>query len=181
MFAAPPSDAASQRKQNAHEAPPGSDVKLGGLSLKELRAQYHRDLFTEFLPFMDKYVIDHEYGGFMCNTDYNGVKANQNKYSWFEGRGIWVYSFLYNNLARETKHLDVARRSVEFVLKLKPTEHELWPKEMTREGKPLSSADGEVYGDLFIAEGFAEYSKATGEHLYWDMAKQLVLKRTAQS
>src|SRR5262245_2240860 len=34
------------------------------LPLKQLRDQYRRDLFTDFLPFMEKYVIDPEFGGF---------------------------------------------------------------------------------------------------------------------
>ena len=88
--------------------------KSSGLNLSQLRDQYRRDLFTDFLPFMESHVIDHEHGGFMCNTDHMGTRANENKNSWFEGRGTWVYSFLYNNLAREQKYLDVARRSVEF-------------------------------------------------------------------
>ncbi len=148
----------------------------GGLSLKQLREQYRSDLFADFLPFMDKYVIDHEVGGFMCNTDHQGVRVNQNKLSWFEGRGTWVYSFLYNYLAREKKYLDVARRSVEFTLKAGPSGDELWPKELTRDGKPLTSAEGEIYGDLFIAEGFAEYSKATNDTRYWNMARDILFK-----
>lgn len=147
------------------------------LPLKELAEQYRRDLFNDFLPFMDKYIVDHKLGGFMCNADFTGESVNTNKSSWFEGRGTWVYAFLYNNLAREKKYLDVARRSVEFVLKAKPqSANELWPKELTRDGKPLTQADGEIYGDLFIAEGFAEFSKATGETSYWNDAKTLVLK-----
>jgi len=147
------------------------------IPLAELQRKYHGFLFDDFLPFMDKYVIDHELGGFMCNTDYTGERVNDNKLSWFEGRGSWVYAFLYNNLAREKKYLDVARKSLEFVLRSKPTgENELWPKELTRDGKPLSSADGEIYGDVFIAEGLAEFSKATGDEHFWDLAKQLVLK-----
>jgi mannose/cellobiose epimerase-like protein (N-acyl-D-glucosamine 2-epimerase family) len=147
------------------------------MSLSELREHYRRDLFVDFLPFMEKHVIDHELGGFMCNTDYRGARVNGNKSSWFEGRGIWVYSFLYNNLAREEKYLDVARKSVEFTLRTKPVAaDELWPKELTREGQPLTPADMEIYGDLFIAEGLAEYSKATGEQKYWDMAREILFK-----
>ena len=146
------------------------------LQLKELRDQYRRDLFTDFLPFMEKYVIDPEFGGFRCNTDHLGNTVNDNKMSWFEGRGTWVYSFLYNNLAREQKYLDVARRSINLILKLKPSGDELWPKEITREGRPLTSADGEIYGDLFIAEGMAEFSKATSDRAFWDQAKQILLK-----
>ncbi|HTK38336.1 MAG TPA: AGE family epimerase/isomerase [Pyrinomonadaceae bacterium] len=147
------------------------------IPLSELQQKYHGFLFDDFLPFMDKYVIDHELGGFMCNTDYTGERLNDNKLSWFEGRGSWVYAFLYNNLAREKRYLDVARKSLEFVLRSKPQgENELWPKELTRDGKPLSSADGEIYGDVFIAEGLAEFSKATGDKHFWDLAKQIVLK-----
>lgn len=150
--------------------------KLAGKTLIQLREQYRAELFNDFLPFMEKHVIDHQLGGFMCNVDHLGRQVNQNKSSWFEGRGIWVYSFLYNNLARERKYLDVARRSMEFVLRIRPSGEELWPKELTREGKGLTSADGEIYGDLFIAEGLAEFSKATGDRLHWNTARELVLK-----
>jgi len=147
-----------------------------GLPLQTLRAQYRTDLFVDFLPFMEKHVIDTELGGFLCNTDHLGNRLNSNKLSWFEGRGTWVYSFLYNNLAREQKYLDVARRSIDLIMKSKPGGDELWPKEISREGKPLTSADGEVYGDLFIAEGLAEFSKATGDRAFWEQAKQILLK-----
>lgn len=171
MLGALPTDATGHLNSQAP-----SRRKFAGLTLRQLREQYRSDLFADFLPFMDRYVIDHELGGFMCNTDHNGVRVNQNKLSWFEGRGTWVYSFLYNNLAREEKYLDVSRRSVEFTLKAKSSTDELWPKELTREGKPLTSADGEIYGDLFIAEGLVEYSKATGESRYWDMARDILFK-----
>ena len=69
---------------------------------------------------MEKFVIDDKYGGFRCNVDHHGKQVNQNKLSWFEGRGIWVYSFLYNNLAREQKYLNFAHRSLEFILKIRP-------------------------------------------------------------
>lgn len=146
------------------------------LPIKQLRDQYHSDLFTDFLPFMEQYVIDTEFGGFRCNTDHLGNRVNDNKSSWFEGRGTWVYSFLYNNLAHEQKYLDVARRSIDLIVKAKPSGNDLWPKELTREGRPLTSADGEVYGDLFIVEGMAEFSKATGDRAFWDQAKQILLK-----
>jgi len=174
MLAGLPSNAGAQRTRQ----PPRAKLadRLAGRTLVQLRDQYQSDLFSDFLPFMDQYVIDKQYGGFMCNADLHGRQVNQNKLSWFEGRGIWVYSFLYNNLAREQKYLDVARRSLEFILRIRPSGEELWPKELTREGKALTSADGEIYGDLFIAEGLAEYSKATGERAHWDMARELVLK-----
>lgn len=166
-----PLQVSSQTRQR-----PSTQPRYARLNLKQLRDQYRSYLFDDFLPFMDKFVIDHELGGFMCSADQFGVRVNENKSSWFEGRGVWVYSFLYNNLARDQKFLDVALRSVEFTLKSKPSANEIWAKELTRDGKPVTLADGEIYGDLFIAEGLAEFSLATNDRAYWEMAKELVFK-----
>jgi len=68
----------------------GNDT-LAGKSMVQLRDQYRSDLLDEFLPFMDKYCIDHELGGFLCNTDRDGTHITTNKRTWYEGRGIWVY------------------------------------------------------------------------------------------
>ncbi|HWQ55395.1 MAG TPA: AGE family epimerase/isomerase [Bryobacteraceae bacterium] len=147
-----------------------------GLPFEKLRAQYRADLFEDFLPFMERHVIDREYGGFMCNTDRDGTNLDRNKTAWYEGRGIWVYSFLYNHLAKEKKYLEVAHNSVELILKTKPAGDGLWPRLLTREGAAAAPPDPSIYGDLFIAEGLAEYAKASGEAKYRELAKQILLK-----
>src|SRR5689334_7880714 len=80
--------------------------RLGGFTFAERRELYHRDLFTGWLPFVEKYVIDPEYGGFLCNTDYNGSRVNTDKVPLFEGRGIWVYSYLYSHFGKNPQHLE---------------------------------------------------------------------------
>ncbi len=144
--------------------------------LERLKKQYEYDLYEDFLPFMEKYVIDHEYGGFMCNTDRDGTNLSTDKNTWYEGRGIWVYSFLYNNLAREAKYLDVAAKSAEFILKHKPAGDGLWPSAFTREGEAKGEPDARGYGDLFVAGGLAELAKASGEKKYFDLAKEIIAK-----
>ncbi len=163
-------------ERRAVAAPP-TQARLGGQSLEEIRDQYRSDLFEDLLPFMEKYVIDHELGGFMCNTDRDGTRLGERKTTWFEGRGIWVYSFLYRNFGRQEKHLEVARKSLQFILRVKPQEADtLWPESFTRDGRPLTPPATAIYGDLFVAEGLAEYARASGESQYWDLAKQIVLK-----
>ena len=51
-----------------------------------------------------------------------------------------------------------------------------WPRALQRDGSPDGPPDTEVYSDLFIAEGMAEFSKAASEKRYWEEAKQIVLK-----
>jgi len=153
-----------------------NNFKLAGLSLSELLERHRYYLFDDFLPFMEKHIIDFKYGGFMCNTDRDGTNITKNKTTWYEGRGIWVYSFLYNKLAREQKYLDIARKSVEFILKNEPKGDTLYVCNFTREGKPVGKPSTSIYDDLFVANGLSEFSKATGERKYWQKAKNILLK-----
>jgi N-acylglucosamine 2-epimerase len=173
-LASPP----ARRPPRAKSAPAaGRGETLAGMPLEDLRRQYHDDLFQDFLPFMDAHVIDHEYGGFMCNTDRDGRNLSGEKDIWFEGRGIWVYSFLYRNFRREAKYLDIARKSLEFVLKVQPRDRQaLWPVRFTRQGRPLGSPPENIYGDVFVAEGMAEFARASGDSRFRDMARDILLK-----
>ena len=80
---------------------------IGGKSLEQLRDHYRRYLFEEYLPFWDRHGIDHEHGGFMCTLDHDGTRLNDDKSMWYQGRGLWVYSFLYRHFGGE-EHLQVA-------------------------------------------------------------------------
>ncbi|MFC1607350.1 AGE family epimerase/isomerase [Candidatus Latescibacterota bacterium] len=148
--------------------------KLAGLTLEELSAQYRYDLYDDFLAFMDKYVIDHELGGFMCTTDRSGKNLSTDKRAWYEGRGTWVYSFLYNKLGQDPKYLEVAKNSMDFILKHQPPKGTLWTGTYTKEGVP-KSGPGDIYGGLFIANGLSEYSKAVKDDRYWKIAKDILM------
>jgi mannose/cellobiose epimerase-like protein (N-acyl-D-glucosamine 2-epimerase family) len=151
--------------------------KIADLDLKKLRETYIKALLDKFIPNMDKYVIDHELGGFMCSVDILTRKlVNTNKRAWFEGRGMWIYSFLYNNIDKNPRYLEIARKSKDFILKLLPADGSFYISGFTKEGKPLSQTEGDIYGNLFVAEGLAEYAKASGENKYFDLAKEIILK-----
>jgi N-acylglucosamine 2-epimerase len=142
--------------------------------LLKYRDRYHADLFDKFLPNMSALVIDHEYGGFMCSVDIETRKqVSSNKSSWYEGRGLWTYSFLYNNVEKNPAYLEVARKSKDFILKSRPKDDSFWISSFTREGKP-NSGPGDIYSSLFVSEGLSEYSKASGESQYLVMAKEIV-------
>ena len=147
------------------------------LNLAAMRDQYRKDLFNDYLPFIENFVIDPEYGGFHCSVRPDGQLVSTTKRAWFEGRGTWVYSFLYNNISKEQKYLDVALRSIKLIQRSKPKDpDEFWPKALHRDGSPDGDPDTEVYGDMFIAEGLAEFSRASGDRKYWNEARQIVLK-----
>ena len=161
----------------AGAAPLAAATEPGRLDLAAMRAQYRKDLFEDYVPFHEKYVVDKQYGGFHCTVRPNGELVSPEKTAWYEGRGTWVFSFLYNNFGREQKYLDIAARSLKLIEKCRPKgPDEMWPKAIARDGSPASPPDVEVYSDLFIAEGMAEFSKAAGDRRYWDDARAIVLK-----
>lgn len=160
---------------------------ISGRTIDDLIARYRFDLFDDFLPFMDAHVIDHELGGFMTTADRSGKTVSTEKRTWFEGRGIWVYSHLYRTLAPEDRYLEVARKSVDFMLRAKPANDAPWPSSMTREGAAMEDqgvliagkrypTGGQVYDDLFVAEGFSEYARATGKREFHDQAVDILFR-----
>ena len=171
--------------QPSHAAPPASAVcrctqpdaeRLMGYTLPQLRDLYRRDLFADWLPFMQEHVIDGEYGGFLCDTDFDGSHADMNKNPLFEGRGIWVYSTLYMRFGKDVRYLDVARRSVELLRKSQPAGDAFWCTKLKRDGTPASPPGKVIPTDVGIAEGYAAFAQAAGQQEYLDRAKQLLRK-----
>jgi N-acylglucosamine 2-epimerase len=154
-----------------------SGGKLAGMTLEELREEHRHWMLDDFVPFMDKFVVDHDLGGFMCTVDRDGTRLSSTKRTWYEGRGIWTYSHLYNKVEQNPKYLEIAGRSVEFISRQNPTGKELMPSEYTKEGKPLGDGSDPIfYGDVFVANGFQEYSKIKGNERYWEIAKRILFK-----
>jgi N-acylglucosamine 2-epimerase len=147
---------------------------LAGKSLADLREEYRYWLFDDFLPFMDAHIIDHEFGGFMCNADRDGTLLSTEKRSGFAGRGLWIYSHLYRTLGRDSKHLEVARKALDFLLRGRPKDGSLWPPSFTKDGSPLGESPKSVNTELYIAEGIAGYASASGDKSFHLMARDIL-------
>jgi len=150
--------------------------KLAGKPLVDLIALYRSWLFDDYLPFVEKYVVDREYGGFMCHTDLAGKNITTEKNTWYQGRGLWSISFLYNKLARKPEYLDIAGRAAEFIMRTVPEGETFWPANFSREGKPITPPAPNFYGDLFVALGLQEYAKASGKEQCWETAREIMMK-----
>ena len=109
-----PSEAAVPKRY-----PQPSDQLSGG-NLEQLLDAYRTELFDVQLPFWSAHGIDHRLGGFMTALDYDGTRLSDNKLHWYQGRGIWVYSFLYNHLGGDPRHLEIASKAKEFWIEHAP-------------------------------------------------------------
>lgn len=159
-------------------APPGpTSTPHRPVSIAVLESRYRRELFEELLPFWDRHGIDHERGGFMCALDYDGTPVNTHKFLWFQGRGIWVYSHLYNAFGRDSRWLDIARRAADFALEHVRQPDGSWARLVTREGAVLEAGDGsDTSGLLYMAEGLQELAAASGDDGARTLARELVIR-----
>ena len=143
--------------------------QIAGMSLEALRDQYRYDLFEDYLPFWEAHGIDHELGGFMCAMDHDGTYVNTEKRMWYQGRGLWVYAFLYNQFG-DDRFLEVAKQARDFMVRYGRDENGDWVASLDREGNVTAPADGIGYTGLFVAEGLQEYARATNDGASMDLA-----------
>jgi mannose/cellobiose epimerase-like protein (N-acyl-D-glucosamine 2-epimerase family) len=148
---------------------------LAGMTLQQLRDDYRRRLFDEYLPFWERGGIDRRHGGFICELNDDGSVASPEKYIWYQGRGIWVYSFLYNEFGGERKWLDTARHARDFMVAHLHAGGGKWYEKVRPDGTLLEGVGETVYGWLFAALGLAEYHRAAGERADLDLARQSIL------
>jgi N-acylglucosamine 2-epimerase len=146
------------------------------MPLRELRQHYRDELFGNLLPFWEKHGIDHEYGGVMHSLDYDGTVVSTNKLSWFQGRAVWVYSFLYNHFGKNAAYLEIARKAKDFLLNNAPQADGWWAEEFARDGKVIKPFSGDLYGMYFAAEGLQEYAWAARDDQSRILAFELMKK-----
>lgn len=147
--------------------------------MSELRDRYHADLFDRYLPFMDQYAVDHELGGFMCALDHDGTRISDDKHGWYQGRGLWVYSFLYNHFGGE-QYLEIAQKTRDFIVRHGHDGQGGWYTGLDRAGNPLGKVDDRGYTGLFMVEGLQEFYRATGDQASLDLAVKTLWDMLAQ-
>jgi len=166
--------ACSGQKQETERIVERDDRQLAGMTLSALRNRYHDDLFGSVLPFWDTFGLDREFGGILCFLDYDGTCVNSDKFLWFQGRAIWVYSHLYNRFGQDSRYLEAAEMIKDFVFGHARQADGWWAELLSREGKILRPFSGDVYGMYFVAEGLQEYARATKDEQPLETALDLV-------
>jgi len=154
---------------------PAMPERLAGMSLEQLLADYRRRLFDQYLPFWDKGGYDRQFGGFLCELEDDGSVASPEKFIWYQGRAVWVYSFLFNEFGRDGRWLEVARRTRDFMVKHFYAGQGKWYEKVHRDGRLIEGLGKNVFGWLFPAVGLAEYFLATGREEDFDLARQSIL------
>jgi N-acylglucosamine 2-epimerase len=140
--------------------------------LRQLAAKYRENLFGSVIPFWMTHSLDRERGGYFTCLDREGRVYDARKYIWLNGRQVWTLSKLYNTVEHRPEWLDAARLGAEFLRNHAfDAQGRCWFS-LTREGEP-SFYQRKPYGAAFVALGFLEYAKASGDSWYRDRAMEL--------
>ena len=143
--------------------------KIGSMSLKEHREFYRSGLLNELIPSWYKKGIDEKYGGFMCDFNADGSLRSTEKHGWYQTRGLWLFSYIYNNYDRDDRHLQIARKTKDFLLTHMRNKNGDFYHRVTREGKQLLPPIN-IHTDIHAVYGLVEYFRATHDEEVLDIA-----------
>jgi mannose/cellobiose epimerase-like protein (N-acyl-D-glucosamine 2-epimerase family) len=144
------------------------------MSLEALRDDCRHRLFGRYLPFWERGGFDRKLGGFMCALNDDGSVAAAEKYIWYQGRAIWVYSYLYRHFGKDDRLLNVARKTKQFMTEHMHAGAGRWHEKVRRDGTVLEGPGRNVFGALFAAAGLAEFYRATGDPSDLELARQSI-------
>lgn len=138
-------------------------------NLKQYADQYRSELFGNILPFWMNYSVDKIHGGYFTCLTRSGEVYDTDKFMWLQGREIWLFSTLYNEVGKKEEWLNMALSGADFLEKFGRDQQGNWYFSLTREGKPLVQPYN-IFSDCFAAMAFGELYKATRNEEYKKIA-----------
>lgn len=138
-------------------------------NLHEVAERYRIALLNDVVPFWMKYSPDNESGGYFTCLDRRGSIYDTDKFVWLQGREVWMFSHLYNNVEKKDEWLQMAMAGAGFLEKYGRDPDGNFYFSLTRDGKPLVQPYN-IFSDCFAVMAFGELFRATGTARYGDIA-----------
>lgn len=130
--------------------------------IAQLRDIYHQELFDRVIPFWLNHSLDHEHGGQFNSLDRDGSVFDTDKAMWLQGRAVWMFSKLYNEVEQRDEWLEAAQHIYEFMIENGFDDDGRMFFSVTRDGKPLRKRRY-LFTETFAIIGCSEYARATGD------------------
>lgn len=141
------------------------------MDFQSLSKLYKDELLTNVMPFWLNKSQDKEYGGYFTCLDRQGNVFDTDKFVWLQGREVWQFSMLYNNMEKNPLWLKCALQGGEFLKKYGHDGNYNWYFSLTREGKPIIDPYN-IFSYTFATMAFGQLSKASGNKEYADIARK---------
>jgi N-acylglucosamine 2-epimerase len=123
------------------------------------------------MPFWLAHGVDREYGGVFTLINDDGTLVSTDKLLWSQGRALWVFSALYNDLGRDLAWLEIADGIAQFLMAHGRDKTGAWVFRLARDGKTVEPPKS-IYVDAFALYGLTEYARATGNRRALEIARE---------
>jgi len=141
------------------------------MDFKSLSKLYRDELLENVVPFWLTKSQDTKYGGYLTCLDRQGNVFDTDKFVWLQGREVWLFSMLFNNLEKKPEWLDCAKQGGEFLKKFGHDGNYNWYFSLTREGNPIIEPYN-IFSYTFATMAFGQLSKACGSQEYAEIARK---------
>lgn len=141
------------------------------MDLQTLEKQYKTELLDNIIPFWLEKSQDKKNGGYFTCLDREGKVFDTDKFIWLQGREVWLFSMLYNEVEKKQEWLDCAIQGAEFLKKYGHDGNLNWYFALNQQGEPLVEPYN-IFSYTFACMAFGQLSKATGNQEYADIAKK---------
>nr|WP_256012451.1 AGE family epimerase/isomerase [Pedobacter xinjiangensis] len=138
--------------------------------MKKYSELYKEELLGNIIPFWMKHSKDNVGGGYFTCLDQHGKVFDKDKFIWLQGRQVWMFSMLYNNVEARQEWLEMAEHGADFLKKYGRDAEGNWYFSLDQHGKPLIQPYN-IFSDCFASMGFAALYKANSKDEYADIAK----------
>lgn len=142
------------------------------MDFKKLSDRYRNELLDDVLPFWLENSQDREYGGYFSCLNRDGSVYDTDKFVWLQGREVWMFAMLYNNVEKNRQWLDCAVQGAEFLKKYGHDENWDFYFSLDRKGNPLVQPYN-IFSNTFACMAFAQLAKATGNEEYAQIARRI--------
>lgn len=136
-----------------------------------LAKQYRSALMEDVIPFWQNHSPDQEHGGYFTCLDRTGQVFDTDKFVWLQGRQVWMFSMLHNQVEKRHDWLEMARLGAEFLKRSGRDPEGNFYFSLTREGMPLVQPYN-IFSDCFAAMAFSQFALAAGDGEAKDIAEQ---------
>lgn len=139
-----------------------------------LAAFYKDHLFNNVLPPWEARTADTEYGGYLHCFDRRWNLYDDEKYIWFQGRQIWMFSRLYRKTG-DKKWLELARIGRDFVIDRSKAYAGggRFNYQLDRTGQVIRRGTISIWTDFFILQALGEYILASGDETDLPLVKEM--------
>lgn len=145
---------------------------MTNVDFKQISSRYKRELLENCLPFWLEHSQDKECGGYFSCLNRDGSVYDTDKFIWLQGREVWMFAMLYNNVEKNQQWLDCAIQGAEFLKKYGHDENWDFYFSLDRKGNPLVQPYN-IFSNTFACMAFAQLAKATGNDEYALIARRI--------